>query len=42
VAALHSLSPLQARHMCEAGSQTGVAPEQSASARHGTQVPVGV
>jgi len=42
VAPLHSLSPLQARQLCDAGSQTGVAPEQSASIRQGTQVPDGV
>jgi hypothetical protein len=40
VAAPHSLSPVQARQVWNAGSQTGVAPEQSASARHLTQVPV--
>ena len=39
---LHSLSPLQARQVWNAGSQTGVAPPQSASARQGTQVPVDV
>ena len=42
VAPPHSLSPLQARQLCDAGSQTGVAPPQSALTRHGTQVPVGV
>jgi hypothetical protein len=40
VAPPHSESPAQARHVWNAGSQTGDAPEQSASARHGTQVPV--
>jgi len=39
VAPPHSESPPQARHVWNAASQTGVAPEQSASARHGTQVP---
>jgi hypothetical protein len=42
VAPLHSLSPLHARQLCDAGSQTGVAPAQSALTRHGTQLPVGV
>jgi hypothetical protein len=42
VAPPHSLSPLQARQLCDAGSQTGVAPEQSELTRQGTQVPVGV
>jgi hypothetical protein len=42
VAPPHSLSPLHARQLCDAGSQTGVAPAQSALTRHGTQVPVGV
>jgi hypothetical protein len=42
VAPPHSLSPLQARQLCDAGSQTGVAPEQSELVRHGTHVPVGV
>jgi hypothetical protein len=36
----HSASPLQPRQAWNAGSQTGVPPEQSASARHATQVPV--
>ena len=39
VAPSHSESPPQARQVWNAASQTGVAPEQSASARHGTQVP---
>jgi hypothetical protein len=38
----HSLSPLQARQVWKATSQTGVVPEQSASARQRTQVPDGV
>ena len=38
----HSLSPEQARQVWKATSQTGVAPEQSASARQRTQVPDGV
>jgi hypothetical protein len=38
----HSLSPLQARQVWNATSQTGVVPEQSASARQRTQVPDGV
>jgi hypothetical protein len=42
VAPLHSLSPLQARQLCDAGSQTGVAPAQSLLTRQGTQLPVGV
>ena len=42
VAPPHSLSPLQARQLCDAGSQTGVAPPHSALTTHGTQVPVGV
>jgi hypothetical protein len=36
----HSASPLQPRHVWNAGSQIGVAPEQSASAVHATQVPI--
>jgi hypothetical protein len=36
----HSESPAQARHEWKAGSHTGAALGQSASARHGTQVPV--
>jgi hypothetical protein len=40
VAPPHSLSPLQDRQVCVAGSQTGVAPAQSELTRHGTQVPV--
>lgn len=36
----HSLSPLHARQVWDAGSQTGVAPAQSELTRHGTQVPV--
>jgi hypothetical protein len=35
----HSLSPVQARQAWNAGSQTGVAPEQSASARQATHAP---
>jgi hypothetical protein len=35
----HSLSPAQARQVWNAGSQTGDASLQSASARHGTQTP---
>jgi hypothetical protein len=42
VAPPHSLSPVQARQVWKATSQTGVAPEQSASARQRTQVPDGV
>jgi hypothetical protein len=38
----HSLSPVQVRQLCRSGSQTGVGPPQSASAMHGTQLPVGV
>jgi hypothetical protein len=38
----HSLSPVHERQLCITASQTGVAPPQSASARQGTQVPVGV
>jgi hypothetical protein len=37
-----SASPAQARQVWVAPSQTGVVPEQSASARHATQVPLGV
>jgi hypothetical protein len=37
-----SLSPAQARHVWVVPSQTGVAPEQSALARHATQLPAGV
>jgi hypothetical protein len=40
VAPPHSPSPAQARHVWNEGSQTGDEPLQSASARHGTQVPV--
>jgi hypothetical protein len=42
VAPPHSLSPAQARQVWKAMSQTGAAPEQSASARQRTQVPDGV
>jgi hypothetical protein len=42
VAPWHSLSPVQARQVWKATSQTGVEPEQSASARQRTQVPDGV
>ena len=42
VAPPHSLSPPQARQVWKATSQTGVVPEQSASARQRTQVPDGV
>jgi hypothetical protein len=35
----HSLSPVHARQVWNATSHTGVAPEQSALARHGTQIP---
>jgi hypothetical protein len=38
----HSPSPAQARQAWNAGSHTGAAPEQSASARHPTQAPFGV
>jgi hypothetical protein len=38
----HSLSPLQARQVWKAKSQTGAVPEQSASARQRTQVAAGV
>jgi hypothetical protein len=40
VAPPHCESLTQAWHVCMTGSQTGVVPEQSASARQGTQVPV--
>ena len=39
---LHSLSPLQARQVRKAGSQTGVVPPQSAFARQPTQALVAV
>jgi hypothetical protein len=39
VVAPHSLSPAHARQVWNAGSQTGDAPPQSASARHGTHAP---
>ena len=42
VVPLHSLSPLQARQVRNAGSHTGVVPPQSASARQPTQVLVEV
>jgi len=42
VAPPHSLSPPQARQLCEPPSQTGVVPEQSAFAVQRTQVPLGV
>jgi len=35
----HSLSAVQPRHTWNEGSQIGAPPEQSASARHPTQVP---
>ena len=35
-----SPSEAQAWHVCSAGSQTGVAPEQSPSTRHETHVPL--
>jgi hypothetical protein len=38
----HSPSPVQARQTWPPGSQTGVVPEQSASARQATQVPLAV
>jgi hypothetical protein len=34
------LSPLHARQLWDAGSQTGAAPAQSLLTRHGTQVPI--
>jgi hypothetical protein len=37
----HSPSPPQPRHEWKAGSQTGLVPLQSASARHDTQLPAG-
>ena len=41
VAPPHSLSPLHARQLCDAGSQTGVAPEQSPFDRQPTHIPAG-
>jgi hypothetical protein len=41
VAVVHSESPPQPRQVWNAGSQTGAASGQSASARHRTQVAVG-
>jgi hypothetical protein len=40
VAAPHSLSAAQARHVCAVASHTGVAPEQSVDATQATHVPV--
>ena len=42
VAPPHSPSPAQARQVCVATLQTGVAPAHCAFERHGTQVPAGV